>query len=165
MSSYKRPELIEIIKNHFGLKNQKLTGLSRLTIEKLKKVIDKHEIPIPDGKKIVVKVKEEKKPSIYILTLAILKEYNFIDDIPYKYFKDIDDDESIEVKEYGMKSTSPVICKCKFVFELEGVSFKIEKEYNSSSPLAMVLSGSHFDEEDEEDEEEEEEEEDEEKDE
>ena len=97
-----------------------------------------------------------------------MKDLDLFDNIPYKYIKNIinEDEDDIDVVIDDMKSERVAYCKTKFTFEISQgkmyiwddedryEKFVVEKEYNGSSAYALMMCG--LDEEDEEDEEEEE---------
>ena len=101
-----------------------------------------------------------------------MKELDLFDNISYKYIKNIinNDDDDIEVEIEDLDCDTEGWCKTRFTFEIsQGKVYKwdtedtykkfvVEKEYNSSSPYALMMCELDTDEEDEEDEEEEEEE-------
>ena len=82
-----------------------------------------------------------------------MKEWDILDEIPYKYFKRYDEDDDIEVNIYHTDDDDdrPTYCSVVFDFKLEyDVSegsmpiivtkrFKCKITYNTSSPFALFL--------------------------
>jgi len=103
------------------------------------------------------------------LMISQMKELNLFDDISYKYIKNIInyDDNDIKVEIEDLDCDRVCWCKTRFTFEIsQGKVYKwdtedtykkfvVEKEYNCSSPYALMMCD--LDEESEEEEEEEEE--------
>ena len=97
------------------------------------------------------------------LMVSQMKELELFDDIPYKYIKNIieDDDYDIEVEIRDLECDIEAYCKTRFTFEIsQGKTYKkfvVETEYNGSSCFGMLMSGLYNDNDDDEEEEEEEE--------
>ena len=102
------------------------------------------------------------------LMVSIMKQLNLFDNISYKYIKDIinDDDDLIEVEIKDLDCDRIAYCKTRFKFSIpqliderfgekyyKDAKFVVEKEYNGSSPFALMMIELY--EEDEEEEEEE----------
>jgi len=103
-----------------------------------------------------------------------MKELNLFDDIKYKYVKNLiedGDDYDVDVEIEDLDCDREAWCKTRFTFNLNidvsgGSSpiivdrkFVVEKEYNGSSPYALMMCQLHEDEDEEEEEDEEEDEE------
>ena len=87
------------------------------------------------------------------LTISQMKELDLFDDIEYKHIKKIieNDNDDIEVEIEDLDCDRIAWCKTRFTFELKiNVSggympimvdkkFVVEKEYNSSSPYALMM--------------------------
>jgi hypothetical protein len=87
------------------------------------------------------------------LTIGQMKEWDILDEIPYKYFKRYGEDDDIEVNIYHTDDDDdrPTYCTIVFDFKLEyncsGGSmplyatkkFKRKITYNTSSPFALFL--------------------------
>ena len=91
------------------------------------------------------------------LTVEQMKSLDLFDNIPYKYIKDIinnDKDhheDEIDVEIEDLDCDRVAWCKTRFTFELNidvsgGISpfmmykkFVVEKEYNASSPYALMM--------------------------
>ncbi len=107
------------------------------------------------------------------LMIGQMKELNLFDNISYKYIKNIinDNDDDIEVEIEDLDCDRIAWCRTRFTFEISQgkmyswdivdtyKKFVVEKEYNGSSPYALMMCYLN-EESDEEEEEEEEEEED-----
>jgi len=100
-----------------------------------------------------------------------MKNLNLFDNISYKYIKDIinDDDDDIEVEIEDIDCDRDGWCKTRFTFIIpqlyderfgekyyKDAKFVVEKEYNGSSPYALMMIDLDDREEEEEEEEEEE---------
>ena len=78
------------------------------------------------------------------LTIGQMKEWDILDEVPYKYFKKNDDDDDIEVNIYHTDDDDdrPTFCNVVFEFELEydtTKKFKRKITYNTSSPFAYFM--------------------------
>jgi len=106
------------------------------------------------------------------LTIGFMKEWGILDDVKYKYFKELDDDDEIVVHVYYIDDDDrPTYCTAVFNFDLKydcsggslrleaEVTFDVKKTYNTSSPFALMLIDLQEENDKEESEEEEEEEE------
>ena len=99
------------------------------------------------------------------LMVSTMKELDLFDNIPYKYIKNIinNDDDDIEVEIEDLECDRIAYCKTRFTFEIsQGKTHKkfvVETEYNGSSCFGMLMSNLIEDDEEESDDEEEEEEE------
>ena len=101
--------------------------------------------------------------------IETMKKLDLFDNISYKYIKDIinDDDDCIDVEIEDVECDRITYCKTRFKFQIDlgsgnGVlKVTTEKEYNTSSPFALMMCELEEDEEEEEEGEEDEEEEDE----
>ena len=103
------------------------------------------------------------------LTIGQMKEWDILDEVPYKCFKKYNDDDDIEVNIYHTddEDDRPIYCSVVFEFELkydcsEGSmplyttkKFKSKITYNTSSPFAYFMTTLQ-DEDDEEDDDEDE---------
>ena len=104
------------------------------------------------------------------LTIGLMKELALFDNISYKYIKDIiiNDDDDMEVEIEDLDCDRVAWCKTRFTFKLNidvsGGSmpimvekeYVVEKEYNNSSPYALMMIELYEEEEEEEEEEDEE---------
>lgn len=81
------------------------------------------------------------------LMISQMKELDLFDNILYKYIKDIinHDDDDIEVEIEDVDCDRPAYCRTRFKFEIDlgrgnGIlKVDLEKEYNSSSPYALMM--------------------------
>jgi hypothetical protein len=85
------------------------------------------------------------------LTIGQMKEMDILDEVPYKFFKNCDDEDDIEVNIYHIDNDKPTYGTVVFEYELEydcsGGSmplyttkkFKTKITYNTSSPFALFL--------------------------
>jgi len=93
------------------------------------------------------------------LMVSQMKELDLFDDIEYKYIKEIinNDDDDIEVEIEDLDCDRIAWCKTRFKFEIDlgrgsGVlKVDLKKEYNSSSPYALMMCKLDTDDEEEED--------------
>ena len=104
------------------------------------------------------------------LMIGQMKELDLFDNISYKYIKDIikHDDDDIEVEIEDLECDRVAWCNTRFTFKLNidvsGGSmpiivekeYVVEKEYNNSSPYALMMIELYEEEEEEEEEEDEE---------
>ena len=78
-----------------------------------------------------------------------MKELHLFDNIEYKYIKEIinNDDDDIEVEIEDLYCDRIAWCKTRFKFEIDlgsgnGIlKVDLEKEYNGSSPYALMMCG------------------------
>ncbi len=104
------------------------------------------------------------------LMISQMKELDLFDNISYKYIKDIidNDDDDMEVEIEDLDCDRECYCKTQFKFIIpqlyderfgekyyKNATFTVEKEYNNSSPYALMMLDL-YEESDEEEEEEEE---------
>jgi hypothetical protein len=97
------------------------------------------------------------------LMIETMKKLDLFDDIPYKYIKDIinDDDDCIDVELEEVECDRIAYCKTKFTFKIDlgsgnGIlNVNFEREYNTSSPFALMMLELEEEEEEEDEEEEE----------
>ena len=95
------------------------------------------------------------------LTIGQMKEWDILDEVPYKYFKKNDDDDDIEVNIYHTddEDDRPTYCTVVFEFELKydcsTKKFKSKITYNTSSPFAYFMTTIQDEDDEEEDDEEE----------
>lgn len=97
---------------------------------------------------------------MFSTTFSDLKEYGFCDNVRFKFLKEVDDDEIIDVEvlepteddREGLPDSYGVI---RVKFELPRVFVNTVQTYNTSSPFAAWLSDFEFDEEEDEEEDEE----------
>ena len=80
-----------------------------------------------------------------------MKEMDILDEVPYKFFKNCDDEDDIEVNIYHIDNDKPTYGTVVFEYELKydcsGGSmplyttkkFKTKITYNTSSPFALFL--------------------------
>ena len=77
------------------------------------------------------------------LLVSQMKWFDLFDDIPYKYLKNLHDDDDMEVEIKDIRGHSYTRCRTRFTFELETNrhirQFEVVKEYNGSSRFAMCL--------------------------
>ena len=84
------------------------------------------------------------------ISISTMKELDLFDNISYKYIKDIinndDDDIEVEIEDVDCVECDMVAwCKTRFKFEIDlgrgnGVlKVNLIKEYNASSPYAIML--------------------------
>jgi len=81
------------------------------------------------------------------ISISTMKELDLFDNISYKYIKDIinNDDDDIEVEIEDVDCDRVAWCKTRFKFEIDlgrgnGVlKVNLIKEYNGSSPYAIML--------------------------
>lgn len=99
-----------------------------------------------------------------------MKEMDILDNVPYKYFKNLHDDDDIEVDIYYDEDDDddrPTYTNAVFKFDLKYDyfirHFKVKINYNTSSPFALFMCSICEDTDDENEEESEEESEDEDK--
>lgn len=99
---------------------------------------------------------------ISMLMVSTMKELDLFDNIPYKYIKNIinEDDEAIDVVIRDLDCDTIGYCKTRFTFEISqgktDKKFVVDIEYNNSSCFGMLMSGLYNDNDDDEEEEEEE---------
>jgi len=93
----------------------------------------------------------------YSLTISQMKELNILDEVPYKCFKEYDDEDDIKVNIYDADGYDdrPKYCTVVFEYELRYVcsqgskplyateKFKTKITYNTSSPFALFLHTFH----------------------
>ena len=95
------------------------------------------------------------------LMISQMKELDLFDDIKYKYIKNFikHDDDDIKVEIEDLECDRVAWCKTRFKFEIDlgsgnGIlKIDLEKEYNSSSPYALMMMDLYEEEEEEEEEE------------
>jgi len=101
------------------------------------------------------------------LMVSQMKELNLFDNISYKYIKNIinHDDDDIEVEIEDLDCDRIAWCRTRFTFEISQgkmyswdtedtyKKFVVEKEYNGSSPYALMMCQLDTDDEEEEEEE------------
>ena len=77
----------------------------------------------------------------YLLLVGEMKELDLFDDVPYKYIKDIidDDDEQFVVEVEYLPCDIVAYNTVKFTFELDKIFFEFENTYSTSSPYALLL--------------------------
>ena len=86
------------------------------------------------------------------LTIGQMKEMDILDEVPYKYFKNCDNEDDIEVNIYHIDDDDrPTYCTVVFEYGLEydcsggcmpiyaTKKFKTKITYNTSSPFALFL--------------------------
>jgi len=102
------------------------------------------------------------------LMISQMKELDLFDDIEYKYIKKIieDDEDEIEVEIEDLDCDRIAWCKTRFTFKLNinvsggwsplmvDKTFVVDKEYNNSSPYALMMLELQEEEEEEEEEDE-----------
>ena len=102
---------------------------------------------------------------INFLLVSTMKKLDLFDNISYKYIKDIinDDDDDIDVEIKDLDCDRFGYCKTQFTFSIpqliderfgekyyEDATFVVKKEYNGSSPFALMMINLYEDEEEEE---------------
>tara|TARA_R110000823_G_scaffold36930_9_gene100539 strand:+ start:1441 stop:1770 length:330 start_codon:yes stop_codon:yes gene_type:complete len=103
------------------------------------------------------------------LMVSQMKELDLFDNISYKYIKNIinNDDEDIEVEIEDLECDRIAYCKTQFIFIIpqlyderfgekyyKDAKFVVKKEYNTSSPYAIMMLELEDEDEDEEEEDE-----------
>jgi hypothetical protein len=93
-----------------------------------------------------------------------MKEWDILDEVPYKYFKKYDDDDDIDVEIYHIDDDddrptyNTIVFEFEFEYDCSGGAlplyttkkFKRQITYNTSSPFALFLYNIQNDEEEEE---------------
>ena len=101
------------------------------------------------------------------ITIKDMKEYNILDEVPYKYFKRYHKDDDIEVEIYHTNDEDERSTYCTVVFEFEldydaskgslpiifTKRFKSKITYNTSSAFALFMTTLQYDEEEDDEEE------------
>ena len=83
----------------------------------------------------------------HFMNIEQMKKLDLFDDIPYKYIKNIinEDEETIDVVIEHLDCDIIAYCKTRFTFEIsQGKTYKkfvVEKEYNGSSAFALLMCG------------------------
>ena len=85
----------------------------------------------------------------HFMNIEQMKKLDLFDDIPYKYIKNIieDDEAAIDVVIEHLDCDIIAYCKTRFTFEIlqdadnKYAKFVVETEYNGSSAFAMLMGG------------------------
>tara|TARA_R110002051_G_scaffold124347_1_gene197497 strand:+ start:174 stop:542 length:369 start_codon:yes stop_codon:yes gene_type:complete len=84
-------------------------------------------------------------------TIETMKKLDLFDDLPYKYIKDVinNDDDGIDVSMLNLECENPGYCKTRFAFKIDsridgGVDYGIlnvdfQREYSSCGYYALLL--------------------------